>query len=136
MKYIGKIGEYLVLTKLLQNDIEAYQSIKSNQEHYDITVILSDNKVVRVQVKATELNDKSTNNSIDNLNKEYDFLIIVVISEHTRYFILSKNDVFTEKGNNIKLSTTRKIDNKYVIRDNIISYENKWDKIFLYKETP
>ena len=134
MKYIGKIGEYLVLSELLKLDMEAYQAIKSNQEHYDITVVLNNKNVARLQVKATELNDKSTNNAISNLDKEYDFLVIVVVEDDNRFLILSKSEVIAEKGNNVKLSTTRKDGSGFKIKENLECYENCWDKIKKYTE--
>lgn len=53
MKYSGRFGEYLVLTRLLQRGIEAYSAIKVNQDDYDITAIASSMRVIRIQVKAT-----------------------------------------------------------------------------------
>lgn len=36
---------------------------------------------MRIQVKETELNNKNTNNAIDRIDKQYDFLVVVIISE-------------------------------------------------------
>jgi len=64
MKYIGKLGEYYVLASLLRENIEAYAAIKTNQPDYDITAISKNRKILRIQVKSTELNNKSTNNPV------------------------------------------------------------------------
>jgi hypothetical protein len=132
MKYIGKIGEFLVLSELLKRDIEAYQAIKSNQESYDISVILSRNNVARLQVKTTELNNKSTNNSIGNIDKEYDFLVIVVLSDRVKFYILSKSQALTEKGKNVKLSITTKNGNSFSVTKNLLCYENCWSTLINY----
>lgn len=129
MKYIGKYGEHLVLSELLKRDIEAYLAIKSNQDDYDITAII-DNNIVRIQVKTTELENQSTNNSIGNLNKNYNFLVLVVISKSsTQMFILSKEEVLLEKGDNKDLSVTQNKGGKPSIKENIQQYENLWEKI-------
>ncbi|NMV23280.1 hypothetical protein HKB23_12825, partial [Vibrio parahaemolyticus] len=69
MKFIGKYGEHLVLSQLLKLDIEAYLAIKSNQEDYDITVVLESSRVLRIQVKTTDLHNQNTNNSISGVEK-------------------------------------------------------------------
>ena len=79
MKFIGKFGEYLVLTRLLENEVEAYPAIKVNQDSYDLTAISKSGRIVRIQVKSTDLNNKSTNNTIGALAREFDFLVVVVV---------------------------------------------------------
>lgn len=79
MKFIGKFGEYLVLTRLLENEVEAYPAIKVNQESYDLTAIADSGRIVRIQVKTTELHNKSTNNTVGALARDFDFLVIVVV---------------------------------------------------------
>jgi len=49
MKFVGKYGEYRVLACLLEQDIEAYPAIKTNQTDFDLTAILASGKVVREQ---------------------------------------------------------------------------------------
>lgn len=129
MKYIGKHGEYSVLSELLRRDAEAYLAIKSNQENYDVTVILDGNRVVRVQVKSTGLNNKSTNNSISNVDKNYDFLVLVVVGEAQRFFILAKSEVLAEKANSKGLYTTQQVKRVPQVKPSIAIHENRWDKI-------
>jgi len=131
MKYIGKYGEYCVLACLLEQDIEAYPAIKTNQPDFDITAILESGKVVRIQVKATELNNKSTNNAIDRIDKQYDFLVVVIVGENkaTRFFIMTKAEALTEKGTNKQLGTTQQRNKEFQVKDALLSHESKWEKI-------
>lgn len=131
MKYIGKFGEYLVLTKLLENGFEAYPAIKTNQDDYDLTVILNINDVARIQVKTRDLNSKSTNNSISGVDKEYDFLVVVIVGEceQAQAFILTKEEALNLKGENKKLSTSEKIEGASVVRADLKVYRDKWEKI-------
>ncbi len=130
MEFIGKYGEYLVLLKLLQRDIEAYLAIKANQVDYDITVVLNKSSVKRIQVKSTELQNKSTNNSISGTGKEYDYLILVIIDNNTsRVFILTRSEGLREKGKNVKFTCSEKKSGRYCIKDSLLQYEDKWDKI-------
>ncbi len=131
MKYIGKYGEYRVLACLLEQDIEVYPAIKTNQPDFDLTAILASGKVIRIQVKSTELNNRSTNNSIKHVDKEYDFLVVVVIGESNtpRFFIMSKAEALTARGENKQLGITHKIGGVFEIKNTITQYENKWDTI-------
>ena len=130
MKLLWKFAEYLVLSRLVLQDIEAYPAIKANQEDYDITAVISANKVVRIQIKATELENKSTNNSIRNINKKYDFLVIVIKStSDCRIFVLSKNEVSQLIGTKNFLSVSRLKQGVSHIRDEFFGYEEKWEKI-------
>lgn len=131
MKYLGKFGEYQVLTQLLARNIEAYLAINVNQHSYDITAILESGKVLRIQVKATELDNKVTNNKISKLNKNYDFLVLVVAlsDKSSRYFVLTKSEVqglITVSGD---LYTTYKQNNAYCVRKELEVHEAKWEKI-------
>lgn len=130
MKYIGKYGEYRVLACLLEQDIEVYQAIKTNQADYDLTAVLSPSKVVRIQVKSTELNNKSTNNPID-VDKDFDFLVVVILDENgsTKFYVMSKVEAVAAKGSSKKLGTTKMKDGKYYVKDKIASHENQWNKI-------
>jgi hypothetical protein len=99
MQHIGKVAEYLVLAELIQRDVEAYSAISFRQPSYDITVIRPNLSVARVQVKGTELQNKSTNNPISNLEKEFDYLIIVVFDGETpHYYILTKSEATQAYG--------------------------------------
>ena len=101
MKFLGKYGEHRVLVNLLANDIEAYPAIKINQDSYDITAVLSLTKVVRIQVKSTALGNKSTNNQIGELDRDFDFLVIVIAeASECRFFVLTRDEAVQLKGEN------------------------------------
>lgn len=132
MKYVGKYGEYRVLACLLEQDVEAYLAIKTNQSGFDLTAILANGKVVRIQVKSTELNNKSTNNSIDRIDKEYDFLVVVIVADDktVRFFVMSKTEAMSAKGSNKQLGATQQRDKKFQVKEALLPYENQWKKIF------
>ncbi len=131
MKYVGKYGEYRVLACLLERDVEAYQAIKTNQPDFDLTAIVTSGTVVRIQVKTTELNNKSTNNAIDRIDKEYDFLVVVIIVDEktARFFVMSKIEAMIAKGNNKQLGTTQQKQKKFQVKDVLLSFEDCWEKI-------
>ncbi len=131
MKDIGKYGEYRVLACLLELDIEVYQAINKNQPDFDLTAILENGKIVRIQVKATELNNKSTNNVIGRIDKEYDFLVVVIIGDNksTRFFVMSKAEALMAKGANKQLGTTQQRQNESQVKDVLVPHEGKWEKI-------
>ncbi len=130
MKFIGKYGEHAVMLNLLKLNIEAYLAIKSNQEDYDITVVINNSNVKRIQVKSTILQNKNTNNSIDGTEKKYDYLAILIRdNEKDRFFVLSKADADAERGSNAKLGVSKLIDKESFVKDNLIQYENLWSKI-------
>lgn len=131
MKFVGKYGEYRVLASLLEQDIEAYLAIKTNQADFDLTAILASGKVVRIQVKATELNNRSTNNAIGRINKQYDFLVVVIFGENraTRFFVMTKAEALAEQGNNKQLGVTQQLNNEFQVKDALLPHENKWEKI-------
>lgn len=131
MKFVGKYGEYRVLACLLEQDIEAYQAIKTNQPDFDLTAILANGKVVRIQVKSTELNNKSKNNAIDRIDKAYDFLVVVIVAENktSKFFVMSKAEAMNAKGSNKQLGTTQQRKKQFQVKDVLLRYENKWEKI-------
>ncbi|MBD9358188.1 hypothetical protein [Methylomonas albis] len=131
MKYIGKYSELLVLTKLLEQDFEAYLAIKVNQDDYDITVILENDRVVRIQVKSTDLNNTGTNNVINGIDKKYDYLILVVVNqvEKTRIFVMTKDEAINIKGSSKGLGVTRQEQKKFLVKDEFLAHEDKWQKL-------
>jgi len=130
MKFIGKYGEYLVLLNLLQRDIEAYLAIKPNQEDYDITVVLNETLVKRIQVKSTKLQNESTNNSISGIEKNYDYLALVIVDgDESKVFILTKDEAVKMKDGNVNLSCSRREGELYKIRESLNKHQDKWDKI-------
>lgn len=135
IKFIGKFGEYSVLAKLLENNIESYSAIKHNQTDWDITAIISRNHIVRIQVKTTYLENRSTNNNIKNIDKNYDFIVIVIIEPaienaiNPRYFILNKSEALSLMGPSQGLGVSRQIKKKFTIKSELASFEDRWDKI-------
>ena len=130
MKFLGKYGEHRVLVNLLANDIEAYPAIKINQDSYDITAVLSLTKVVRIQVKSTVLGNKSTNNQIGKLDREFDFLVIVIEeASECRFFILTRDEAVRLKGENKHLATSYVVRKVFQVRPELLAHEGKWVKI-------
>lgn len=130
MKYIGKYGEHLTMQNLLLRDIESYLAIKSNQDNYDITVILNTSSVKRVQVKSTNLQNENTNNSISGTEKEYDYLVLVILDqERPRSFILTKEEADSERGQSVRFSCSKRGNGNYTVRDRLLRYEDQWEKI-------
>lgn len=133
LPYIAKIGEYRVLAALLERGVEAYFAIRSNQEDYDITAIPRADKIVRIQVKATELNNRSTNNAISGTDKKYDFLVLFVVTDinkerravSARYFVLSRDEVASLRGAGKLFGVSRKMNGAYGIREALIEHEEK-----------
>lgn len=126
MQSVGKYGEYRVLACLLERDIEVYQAINIKQPDFDLTVILSTEKIIRIQVKSTELHNKATNNAIDRINKNYDFLVVVIFESDglARFFIMSNEDAIKEKGDNKQLGVTQQRNKQSQIKDCLLKYEN------------
>lgn len=134
MQFIGKYGEYRVLACLLEEDIEAYSAIKTNQPDYDLTAIVKSGKVLRIQVKTTELKNKSTNNAIDRIDKDYDFLVVVIVDEaeqrkSARFFVMSKSEAMAAKGTSKQLGTTQQRAKQFQVKDILLQHEGKWEKI-------
>jgi len=131
MKSIGKYGEYRVLACLLERDIEAYQAININQPDFDITAILKKDKVVRIQVKSTELHNKATNNAIDRIDKSYDFLVVVIFEGEgeARFFVMSKAAAMTAKGTSKQLGVTQQRKKQSQVKDVLLPFEDQWGKI-------
>lgn len=135
--YIGKIGEYRVLSALLERGVEAYPAIKSNQQDYDITAIIRRDKVVRIQVKTTELNNKSTNNAISGTDKEFDFLVLVVVTgttEHqngfsVEFLVLTHEEVAELRGQNALIGISHREGGEYKIRNQLLGHKDRWEKI-------
>lgn len=131
MKYSGKYGEYRVLACLLEEDIEAYLAIRHNQCDYDITAITDAGRVVRIQVKTTELANEATNNPFD-IDREYDFLVAVIIdadAEKTRFFVLSRAEALTIKGDAKLLGLSQQRNKVCQVKDALLPFENQWSKI-------
>lgn len=133
MENIGRYGEYRVLAVLLENDVEAYLAIKDNQKDYDITAILCPSKVVRIQVKSTELHNRSTNNSINRIDgtKGFDFLVIVIFDSKStaHFYVLTRDEAIKAKGEKKRLSVTCQKSGTSYVKDEISRYENCWGKI-------
>ncbi|MFC5550285.1 hypothetical protein [Massilia aerilata] len=151
MDYIGRYGEYRVLAKLLELEVEAYLALKTNQEHYDITAILPERRVVRIQVKSTTLGNTSTNNSFGGVEKDYDYLVVVIIDStptmavkegsetpsedlvtselRPRFFVLERAEALQIKGESKLLGVSQQKNKKYFVKEAISKYEDAWLKI-------
>lgn len=131
MKFIGKYGEYLVLSRLLENEIEAYPAIKVNQDSYDLTAIPNSGKVLRIQVKATKLHNKSTNNTIGTLAKEFDFLVIVITHGERKSdcYVLTQDEAHSIRGNSKSLGVSRLVKGVSTVKDELLPYKERWAPI-------
>lgn len=141
MKYSGKYGEYRVLACLLEKDIEAYPAIRYNQCDYDLTAITDAGKVVRIQVKTSELANAATNNPF-NINRHYDFLVAVIIdpqagagadgpvaASSARFFVLSRDEALAIKGNCKLLGLSQQRNKVFQVKDALLPFEDQWSKI-------
>lgn len=118
------------MLELLKRNFEAYMAIKLNQANYDITIVISSQKIVRVQVKSTVLQNKSTNNSIKGINKKFDYLILMIRdSNKDRFFVLTKAEADVERGHNTQLTTSTSSNGIFNIKQSLLRYENKWANI-------
>ncbi|WP_157158271.1 hypothetical protein [Delftia sp. Cs1-4] len=131
MRFIGKFGEYLALTRLLENDIEAYPAIKANQDSYDLTAISLSGRIVRIQVKTTDLHNKSTNNTIGCLARDFDFLVVVVVHGErvADCYVLTHAEAHELRGTSKLLGISRKVKLISVVKHEITAHKEKWDRI-------
>lgn len=132
IQHIGKVAEYLVLAELIRKDVEAYSAISFRQEHYDITVIRSDRTISRVQVKATELANRSTNNPVSNLDKDYDHLVLVVFDgTDPTYFVLTKAEAQHEYAPNKRgtIYVSKRSSGRFAVKESLRPYRDCWEKI-------
>lgn len=136
-KFIGKFGEYIALSRLLANEIEAYPAIRSNQVDYDITAITQAGRVVRIEVKSTELHNASTNNSIGALAKTCDFLVVVVANgKEADCYVLPFADAVALRGTSRELGTTQLVDREKRVKPSITVYLERWDRIRDFGASP
>lgn len=131
MKFIGKFGEYLVLTRLLEKEIEAYPAIKVNQDSYDLTAISKSGRIIRIQVKATELHNKSTNNTIGALAREFDFLVVVIVHGErlADCYVLTHGEANTLRGTSQQLGVSRLVDGVSVVKSELAQHKEEWGRI-------
>lgn len=130
IKFLGKYGEHRVLVQLLERDIEAYPAIKINQDSYDITAVLSPSRIARIQVKSTDLHNRSTNNQVGALECEFDYLVVVVVAEEKcRFFVLSRDDALLIKGTRKHLPTSRRVSGVPEVLPELLAHEDKWEVI-------
>jgi hypothetical protein len=131
MKFIGKFGEYLVLTRLLENEIEAYPAIKVNQDSYDLTAISQSGRIIRIQVKATELHNKSTNNTVGALAREFDFLVLVIVQGErlAECYVLTHGEAHTLRGTSKQLGVSRQVDGVSVVKSELTQHKEAWRRI-------
>ncbi|RTL01640.1 MAG: hypothetical protein EKK57_04250 [Proteobacteria bacterium] len=137
-EYIGEYGEIAVYKELLKQNYEVYRAASKIQEGWDIVVINND-QVIRIQVKTTILENKSTNNSF-KIHDNYNILVLVVLSlrdeelsKQDNFYIMTKNEVMKIQGNNKLLSTTSSKGGKCTVIKEISENVNKWNKIKEFK---
>jgi hypothetical protein len=131
MKFIGKFGEYLVLTRLLENEVEAYPAIKVNQDSYDLTAISKAGRIIRIQVKATELHNRSTNNTIGALAREFDFLVVVIVHGErlADCYVLTHAEAHALRGTSKLLGVSRQVDRISVVKSELAQHMEAWGRI-------
>lgn len=131
MKYSGKLGEYVVLARLLANEIEAYPAIKTNQDSYDLTAILMSNRIVRIQVKTTQLNNLSTNNTIGDLKREFDFLVIVVMisKQDSECYVLTRSEAHALRGSSTQFGISRKVKGTSLVKSELAQHREQWSRV-------
>ena len=131
MKFIGRFGEYLTLTRLLENEIEAYPAIKVNQDSYDLTAIATSGSIVRIQVKTTELNNKSTNNTIGSFAREFDFLIVVIVHGKNKAdcYVITHAEAHSLRGISKQLGVSRRQSGISVVKSELAQYKEMWSRI-------
>lgn len=131
MKFIGKFGEYLVLTRLLENEIEAYPAIKVNQDAYDLTAISMSGRIIRIQVKTTELHNKSTNNTIGTLARDFDFLVVVIVHGErlADCYVLTHAEAHAFRGSSKQFGVSRQQNRVAVVKSELEPYKEAWARI-------
>lgn len=131
MRFIGKFGEYLALTRLLENEVEAYPAVKVNQDSYDLTAISKSGRIVRIQVKTTKLHNKSTNNSLGSLAREFDFLVVVVVhgKREADCYVLTRAEAHALRGTSKQLGISRMEKRTSVVKSEIAQYKEQWSRI-------
>lgn len=131
MKYIGKFGESQVLARLLENEVEAYPAIKVNQDSYDITAISLAGRVLRIQVKATELHNKSTNNTVGTLARVFDYLIVVIVQAkgQANCYVLTQAEAHALRNTSKQLGVSRKQKGVSVVKSELLPHLEKWSRI-------
>lgn len=129
-QYIGKFGEYTALSRLLINDIEAYPAIKVNQQNYDLTAITKQGRVVRIEVKSTELHNSATNNTIGALAKTFDFLVVVVAQgQKADCYVMTHAEAIAIKAGSLQLGITESRDGKKRVKESIAIHLERWNRI-------
>lgn len=131
MKFIGKFGEYLALSRLLERGIEAYPAIKANQDSYDLTAIPASGKILRIQVKSTDLRNKSTNNTLGTLARTFDFLVVVVVTTDVNAdcYVLTHEEAHALRGTSKQLGVSRMKNREPVLKDELALHKEAWHRI-------
>lgn len=131
MKFIGKFGEYLALSRLLQNDIEAYPAIKVNQDSYDLTAIAASGRIVRIQVKTTELHNAATNNTVGALARTFDYLVVVVVLRDrvAEYYVLTYDEAHCIRGVSKQLGISKLEKREKFVKPALVPHKEMWSRI-------
>lgn len=76
----------------------------------------------KIEIKATYIKNDSTNNSLESIKEECDFLMILVFEDPTsnpRFLCFNRQDVIDVKGDNKKIS----ISANSVLKPELLKYE-------------
>ncbi|TXI93224.1 MAG: hypothetical protein E6Q33_04350 [Neisseriales bacterium] len=137
-EYIGEYGEVAVYKELLKQNYEVYRATDKIQPGWDI-VVINDEKIIRIQVKTTILENKSTNNSFV-VKDGYDILILVILSfndeelsKQDNFYIMTEAEINQLKGSRENLSTTESKNKQSVVKGEINEHRDKWNKIKEFK---
>ncbi|MFA7495638.1 MAG: hypothetical protein WCY67_04945 [Acidithiobacillus sp.] len=81
-------------------------------------------------MKSTDLQNKSTNNQVGDIDRKYDYLVVVVVNgEICRFFVLSREEALRIKGTRKHLPTSRTVRKIPEVLPVLLPHENKWDSI-------
>lgn len=127
---LGAIGEHYILAELLRNGIGAHLSHGKTQVGWDIIVFVN-NEVKKIQVKTTELQNDSTNNSISIKKNGFDFIIFVILDSPNiyDYYVLTRDEIPYNNDTQVYLSEKNLEDNKYIVRNSFHQFYKALNKI-------
>ncbi len=120
---IGEIGEQLVVLELLKSGYDVCRPVNKNQKNWDV-IVARGRKFKKIQVKTTTWNAKTTNNVVRGVNKQYDFLVIVVRNyDVNQFFILSKSEVEKINSDKSDFAITEIKNGERQVREYLMDYE-------------
>lgn len=102
-----------------------------NQDSYDLTAISKSGRIIRIQVKAAELDNKSTNNTIGTLTRNFDFLLIVIVhgERPADCYVLTHAEAHALRGTSKLLGVSRKENRISVVKRELAPHKEAWARI-------